>query len=53
MNLKRIMLNEKKPISNSYNTVQFYLYNILEMAQFRNGEQISDCHGFRMVGKGK
>ena len=48
------MLSEKKkPISNGYNTVQFYLYNILEMAQFRNGEQIGDCHGFRMVGKEK
>lgn len=53
MALKRIILSEKNPVSNGYSTVQFYLYNILKMAKFRNGKQVSDCHRFKYGGKGE
>lgn len=53
MNLKRSILREKRPISDGYNTVQFYFYNILKMAKFGNGKQISDCHRVNVAGKEK
>ena len=49
MALKRITRIKKN--LKMLHTIWFYVYNILEMANYRDGDQISGCRG-ESVGKG-
>lgn len=44
MDLKGTMLSEKSQSQNLY-TLWFYLCNILEMTNYRDGEEITGCQG--------